>query len=119
MPPEVEVRRGDIVLVDLNPTQGSEQRGRRPYLVVQNDMGNRHSTTTIVAPLTTSYDATDIAPYEAEVRANETDVNEDSVALLNQLRTVSSEHRISANFGRIDDETMQDVERAMRISLGL
>lgn len=119
MPPEVEVRRGDIVLVDLNPTQGSEQRGRRPCLIVQNDMGNRYSTTTIVAPLTTSYDATDIAPYEAEVRANETDVNEDSVALLNQLRTVSIEHRISANFGSVDGDTMQDVERAMRISLGL
>ncbi|WP_250874375.1 type II toxin-antitoxin system PemK/MazF family toxin [Halomarina rubra] len=111
--------RGDIVLVRLDPTKGSEQRGTRPALVVQNDVGNRNSNTTIIAPLTTSYEPGNIAPYEAEVKASTSDIKEDSVALLNQLRTVSIEHRILNNFGSVPEETMQEVDRAIRVSLGL
>jgi mRNA interferase MazF len=115
----VNVRRGDIVLVDLDPTKGSEQRGRRPAVVIQNDTGNRVANTTIIAPLTTSYDPETIAPYEAELRAEDTPVKEDSVALCNQIRTVSIEHRIEAKFGTIDDRGMADIEHAIEVSLGL
>lgn len=117
----MNVERGDIVLVDFDPTEGSEQRGTRPAVVIQNDAGNRAAPTTIVAPLTTSYDPDRIAPYEAEFKASETVVRQDSVALLNQIRTISIEDRIQQNFGGIsqDGSEMDAIERGIEYSLGL
>lgn len=117
----MDVRRGDIVLADFEGTNGSEQAGVRPAVVIQNDTGNRYASTTIVAPLTTSYDPTDIAPYEVEIRAANTVVKEDSVALLNQLRTMSVPHRLYENVGQLDPDgpEMDAIERAIEISLAL
>lgn len=115
----MQIRRGDIILVDFDPTEGSEQRGTRPAVVVQNDAGNQAAPTTIVAPLTTSYDPENIVPYEAEIPATTTDVDEDSVALCNQLRTVSVADRVSANFGSVSSDVMRDIEQAVRVSLDL
>lgn len=117
----MEVRRGDVVLTDFDPTEGEEQRGVRPALVLQNDNANRSATTTIVAPLTTSYDPAHIAVYEAELRADRTVVDRDSVVLLNQPRVVSIPDRIYDTFGHIDPDSpeMDAIERAIEISLGL
>ena len=117
----MEVRRGDIVLANFDPTKGSEQRGTRPAVVVQNDTGNRYANTTILAPLTTSYDPANVAPYEAEIRAANTVVDQDSVALLNQLRTMSIPDRIYDNFGILDPDgpEMAAIDEAIEISLGL
>lgn len=115
------VSRGDVVLVDFDPTEGSEQRGTRPAVIIQNDAGNRAAPTTIVAPLTTSYDPEKVAPYEAEIRSSETVVDRDSVALLNQIRTVSIEDRIYQNFGQLppDGDEMEAIEKGIEYSLGL
>jgi len=86
----MEIRRGDIVIVELDPTGGSEQRGKRPCLVVQNDIGNENAPTTIVVPFTTSFDD-DLYPFEVLVTADESHLQEDSVAICSQTRTVSIE----------------------------
>ena len=114
----MEVRRGDIVIVELDPTEGSEQRGTRPCLVVQNNVGNENAPTTIVVPFTTSFDDT-LYPFEVLVSADESHLQEDSVALCSQLRTVSIEHRINTVVGSVPDERMDDVDTALEYSLGL
>lgn len=114
----MRLRRGDIVIVGLDPTQGSEQRGTRPCLVVQNDIGNANATTTIVVPFTTSFDDS-LYPFEVLVPASECALREDSVANCSQLRTVSIEHRISDNLGGIPADLMTEVDTALEYSLGL
>lgn len=114
----MDVERGDVVVVRLDPTEGSEQRGTRPCLVVQNDVGNANAPTTIVVPFTTSFDDR-LYPFEVLVRAEEGPLREDSVALCSQLRTVSIAHRVAENLGAIPDERMAAVDEALEYSLGL
>lgn len=114
----MQVARGDVVVVELDPTKGSEQRGTRPCLVVQNDVGNENAPTTIVVPFTTSFDD-ELYPFEVLVEADEGPLREDSVALCSQIRTVSIEHRISENLGPVPGERMEAVDRALEYSLGL
>lgn len=112
------VGRGDVVVVQLDPTEGSEQRGTRPCLVVQNDVGNRNAPTTIVVPFTTSFDDR-LYPFEVLFRTEETPLRDDSVALCNQIRTVSIQHRIQENLGAVPAERRRDVDEALEYSLGL
>jgi mRNA interferase MazF len=112
------VRRGDVVIVEPDPRQGSEQRGTRPCLVVQNDVGNANAPTTIVVPFTTSVDE-QLSPFEVLVSAEECALRDDSVALCSQIRTVSIEHRITENLGSIPQERMDEVDTALEYSLGL
>ena len=114
----LSVRRGDIVIVELDPTQGSEQRGTRPCLVVQNDIGNANASTTIVVPFTTSF-GEQLYPFEVLVPADECALQEDSVALCSQLRTISIEHRITETLGSIPQERLEEVDTALEYSLGL
>lgn len=112
------VRRGDIVVVELDPTRGSEQRGTRPCLVVQNDVGNENAPTTIVVPFTTSFGER-LYPFEVLVEADECALEEDSVALCSQIRTVSVDERVRESIGSIPEERQSDVDRALEYSLGL
>jgi len=114
----MQVRRGDVVIVDLDPTRESEQRGTRPCLVVQNDAGNENAPTTIIAPFTTSFDD-ELYPFEVFVDADESPLREDSVVLCSQLRTASIEHRITETIGSIPDDRVDDVDTALEYSLGL
>jgi mRNA interferase MazF len=114
----MNVRRGDVVIVDLDPTEGSEQRGTRPCLVVQNDVGNENAPTTIVVPFTTSR-GDDLYPFEVLVSATESPLREDSIALCSQIRTISIEHRVRDVLGTVPDDRMEDVDTALEYSLGL
>ena len=114
----MRVQRGDVVIVELDPTRGSEQRGTRPYLVVQNDVGNANAPTTIVVPFTTAFDDQRY-PFEVRVPAGEGPLREDSVALCSQIRTLSIEHRVRENLGSIPDERVTEVDTALEYSLGL
>lgn len=114
----MRVSRGDVVIVELDPTRGSEQRGTRPCLVVQNDVGNENAPTTIVVPFTTSF-GDELYPFEVLVPAEECALREDSVALCSQIRTVSIEHRVAENLGAIPAERMDEVDTALEYSLGL
>ncbi|WP_435176599.1 type II toxin-antitoxin system PemK/MazF family toxin [Halorussus sp. AFM4] len=114
----MRVRRGDVVIVDLDPTRGSEQRGTRPCLVVQNDVGNENAPTTIVVPFTTSF-GEELYPFEVLVESEEGPLREDSVALCSQIRTVSIERRLRENLGSVPDGRMDEVDTALEYSLGL
>lgn len=113
----MDLKRGDVVLVRLDPTPGSEQGKTRPGLVIQNDVGNRYASTTIVAPITSSYQK--VYPVNVEIRKGEGNLTQDSVVLLNQIRTISIEHRVVKTLGTLPDDTMQKVDRAIEVSLGL
>ena len=112
-----EPRRGDIVVVDFEPTIGAEIRKRRPALVLQNDVDNRHSPITIVAAITSQV-GDRIYPTEVEVLPPEGGLAKPSLVLLNQIRSVDK-RRLVGRLGRLRPETMTCVDRALGISLGL
>lgn len=113
---EIEVRRGDIVIVELDPTRGHELRKTRPCVVVQNDVGNRNSHTTVVAPATTTHRG---YPFEVLVTADESDFTEDSSIRLDQIRTVDVDERVEFVAGQLPASTMREVESALRLELAL
>lgn len=116
----VDVRRGDIVTVQLNPTKGSEQQGtNRPCVVIQNDVGNEFSPTTIVAPFTTQYEPNDTYPFEVEIQASNTALREDSVVDLSQIRVVDIEERVTNNIDTVPPVKMAQIDIAIKNSLGL
>ena len=110
------VRRGDIVIVELGPTKGREMRNTRPCVVVQNDVGNRHSHTTVVAPATTTHRG---YPFEVLVTADESDFEEDSSIRLDQIRTVDIAKRIRFVAGGLPAATMRAIDSALRLELAL
>ena len=116
----VKIRRGDTVTVELNPTKGSEQEGEtRPCVVIQNDVGNRFSPTTVVAPFTKRYDPDDVYPFEVEVLSSETALDHDSVADLSQIRVVDTEARVKEKIGSVPSARMTRIDTAIKDSLGL
>lgn len=113
-----DVRRGAVVIVELDPTEGSEQRGTRLYLVVQNDSGNVNAPTTIVVPFTTSRED-NLCPFDVLLSATESPLREDPIALCSQIRTISIDHRINYDIGSIPDTRMEEVDASHQYSLGL
>lgn len=116
MSDHVEIRRGDVVVVRLDPAEGHEMKKTRPAVVVQNDVGNRNSSTTIVAPATGTYRD---YPFEVFVEAESSLFENDSSIRLDQVRVVSSEKRIHSVVGSLDEATMHEVDDALKLSLGL
>lgn len=111
-----DVRRGDIVIVERDPTRGHEMRKTRPGVVVQNDTGNRNASTTVVAPATTTHRG---YPFEVLVPAAESDFEEDSSVRVDQLRTVDIAERIRFVAGDLPASVMRDIDDALRIELAL
>ena len=111
------IRRGDIFYADLRPVIGSEQGGIRPVLIIQNDVGNRHSPTVICAAITSKMNKAKL-PTHIELNAAKYDMDKDSVILLEQLRTFDKK-RLKDRICHLDGEIMQKVNRALEISLEL
>ena len=111
------IRRGDIYYADLRPVVGSEQGGIRPVLIIQNDVGNRHSPTVICAAITSQMNKAKL-PTHVELNTKRCDMIRDSVILLEQLRTIDKQ-RLKERICHIDDELLKDVDRALMISLEL
>jgi mRNA interferase MazF len=112
----VQIQRGDIFSVDFEPVRGSEQGKVRPALIIQNDIGNRYSPTIIVAAITTgNYRRFAV---NVEVKAPEGGLANDSIILLNQIRTIDRT-RLGRHWGRVSSQTMNQVNEAIKISLGL
>lgn len=109
--------RGDIYLVNFDPTLGAEIRKTRPALILQNDIANQYSPVTIVAAITSKFD---IPPYPTEVviAPEQSGLPQRSAILLNQIRPVDRQ-RLIKRIGRADAETMRRVNQAIEISLGL
>jgi len=113
----VLVRRGDIFYADLNPVVGSEQGGIRPVLVVQNDVGNKYSPTVIIAAITSQIDKAKL-PTHVELKSTDYGLEKDSVILLEQLRTIDK-RRLKEKIAILDQDIMEKVDEALKISLGL
>lgn len=113
----MNVRRGDIYFADLSPVVGSEQGGLRPVLIVQNDVGNRHSPTVIAAAITSRTSKTRL-PTHIDVRSDVSGLNRDSVVLLEQIRTIDKS-RLRERMGHIDAASMNEINDAIQISFGL
>lgn len=111
------IKRGDIFYADLNPVVGSEQGGTRPVLILQNDIGNRYSPTTIVAAVTSKIKRAKL-PTHIELPAHKSLLPYDSVVLLEQIRTLDMS-RLREKVSHLDQSIMQRVDRALEISLGL
>src|SRR3989344_3089299 len=114
---EVNARRGEIVLVNLDPVLGSEQGKTRPALIIQNDIGNEYSPTTIVAPITSKIFSKQF-PTNVEIDLTNSPLKEKSTVLLNQIRTIDKS-RIIKNYGRISSKKLKEVNEAIINSLGL
>ncbi|MDI6824832.1 MAG: type II toxin-antitoxin system PemK/MazF family toxin [Bacillota bacterium] len=111
------IRRGDVFYADLSPVVGSEQGGVRPVLVIQNDIGNRYSPTTIVSAITSQI-AKARLPTHVELPARESGLDRDSVILLEQIRTIDK-RRLRQRVAHLGDEIMERVNEALAISVGL
>ena len=111
------VRRGDIYYADLSPVVGSEQGGMRPVLIVQNNVGNKHSPTVIAAAITSQINKARL-PTHIELSARIYGLSRDSVVLLEQVRTIDK-RRLKERIGRIDGLLMNRVDTALAVSFGL
>lgn len=111
----MQVRRGDIFYADLSPVVGSEQGGIRPVLIIQNDTGNRHSPTVIVAAVTSKMNKAKL-PTHVEIDSRRYHIFRDSVILLEQIRTIDK-RRLRDMVCHVDRELMRKVDEALRISL--
>ena len=114
---EMLIRRGDIYYADLRPVVGSEQGGVRPVLIIQNDVGNRHSPTVICAAITSRMNKAKL-PTHIEICTNDYNIMKNSVILLEQIRTIDKK-RLREYVCHIDQERMKKIDQAIRISLDL
>ncbi len=111
------IKRGDIYYADLSPVVGSEQGGMRPVLIIQNDVGNRHSPTVIAAAITSQINKAKL-PTHIELGGRNFGLAKDSVVLLEQVRTIDKT-RLKEKMGRLDDSLMHRVDDAIAVSFGL
>ena len=110
-------RRADIYLVNLDPAVGTEIAKSRPALILSNDIGNQYSSGVIVAPITTQ--RTDrVYPFEVRIPAGESGLQQTSKVLLDQIRTLDK-LRLLRRLGRVSAQRMNEVNQAIRLSLGL
>lgn len=109
------VYRGEIYYADLSPVVGSEQGGYRPVVVLQNNKGNRYSTTVIVAPISSRMTKN---PLPTHVLIKNSCLSKKSVVLLEQIRTIDK-IRMHELVGKVDDFTLRKINKAIRTSLGI
>ena len=113
----MEFKRGDIVLVNLDPVLGSEEGKTRPALVIQNDLGNKYSPTTIVAPITSKKFSKEF-PTNVQITAKDSGLEKESTILLNQIRTIDKS-RIIKRLDKLSEQIIEKVDLAIKISLDL
>ena len=113
----VQIKRGDIFYADLSPVVGSEQGGIRPVIVIQNDVGNKHSPTIICAAITSKMNKAKL-PTHVELEAKKYNLVKNSVVLLEQIRTIDKQ-RLKDYICHVDCNMMFQIEKALKISFGL
>ncbi len=111
------VKRGDVFYADLSPVVGSEQGGIRPVLIIQNNIGNKHSPTVICAAITSKMNKAKL-PTHVEMNSSKYGIVKNSVILLEQLRTIDKQ-RLKELVCRTDNELMNKVSEALQVSLEL
>ena len=111
-----QIKRGQIYYCDFSPVVGSEQGGYRPCLIIQNDIGNRYSPTTIVAIITTRKTKANL-PTHIWLNS-ECGLPKESMVECEQVRTIDKK-RLNDKMGHLDDDVMQQVNNAINVSFGL
>jgi len=111
-----ECKRGDLYLVNWNPGRGSEQAGKRPALIIQNDIGNKYSPTTIVSACSTS--SIKYYPFIVGVKAKESGLDRDSSINLSQVMTIDKT-RLEHKIGELSRRKMIEIDEAIKNSLGI
>ena len=109
----MEVKRGEIYMADLTVSGGSEQGGVRPVLVIQNNTGNTYSPTVIIAPISSR-----MRKSRFPTHVNLHCLQRPSFGELEQIRTIDK-RRLGRHLGRIDTDTQEQVNQAIRVSLAV
>ena len=117
MGPKHFPKRNEIYATVLPTTSKSVQYGRRPVLIVQNDVGNKHSPTVIAAAITSKLSKSRL-PTHIDVYGSDVGLARDSVVLLEQIRTIDKK-RLKEKMGHLDDGLMHAVDEAITVSFGL
>lgn len=114
---ERKIKRGDIYYANLNPVVGSEQGGRRPVLIVSNDIGNTHSPTVIILPITSRVQTKAKLPTHTEVN-NVEGLDKNSLILAEQIRTIDK-RRLEGYVGRLPENMIQKLNHSLAVSIDL
>lgn len=109
------IKRGDIFYADLDPVVGSEQGGIRPVLIVQNNVGNKYSPTLVVLPISTAKNH--YLPTHIYIQGSKA-LPRNSIVLAEQIRTIDR-YRLREYVGSLDKEIMDEINKAMKISIGV
>lgn len=109
--------RGDMYYADLGRGTGSEQKGYRPVLIIQNDVGNKHSPTVIIAAITSRVGVKAKLPTHYFVNT-ESGLEAPSIVLLEQIRTIDKK-RLDSYIGHLSDAHIQGIDKALAVSVGL
>lgn len=112
---QLTVSRGEIYYADLSPVIGSEQGGVRPVVIIQNDIGNKHAPTTIIAPITSQMHK---KPLPTHIAFCGCGLPKDSIILAEQIRTIDK-RRLKEKVGVLPPEKIEAVDMAVKVSLGL
>lgn len=107
-----QILKGEIYLADLNPTVGSEISKIRPVLIVSNDINNQYAAAVTIVPITSTTEK--IYPFEIFLPKGEGSLTNKSKAKANQIRTIDK-LRLKKQFGRINEETLRKIEKAILI----
>ena len=113
------IMRGDIHYANLDPVVGSETGKTRPVLVIQNDIGNKHSPTTIVAVITEYSKKKASYPICVAIKKSEDSLKKDSIVNLSQIRTIDKKRLTTPRLGRLSEDAMKKVDEALKNSLAL
>ena len=111
------MKRGDIYYADLNGSIGHEQTGIRPVLIIQNNLGNKHSPTVIAAPLSSKIKK-EYLPTHVVIEAGSGGLSSQSIVLTEQIYTLDK-RRLKERVGCLDSSYMQEVDQCLLVSLGL
>ena len=114
---EREIKRGAMYRANLTPGSGSEQSGDRPVLIIQNDVGNKHSNTVIIAAITSKLEKKYKMPTHFRIQA-QYGLSRVSYILLEQIQTIDKA-RLTEYIGTLNDKAMRKVNKALAISVGL
>ena len=112
-----DIYRGDIFWADLSGYIGSEQTGPRPVLIIQNESGNTHSPTTMIAPLTSKHKPS--LPTHLLLTPDDCGILHDSTVLCEQMRVIDKT-RLRRKLGKvISPNKIEEINRKLKISIGL
>lgn len=113
----MEIKKGDIFYADLGSTQGCEQRGVRPIVIIQNNIGNKFSPTVIVAAITSSIKKANL-PVHVELSTDKSNLPSKSVVLLEQIRTIDKS-RLVSKISSLDDDVLKKIDETLKVSLAI